>query len=310
MKKLSTFEDNQTILVKRDVLAKFNVDLSQVFLLSDKSLKNLNKFLDGMDDKHLSVIQLSLDHDLHRDILYQKHNRKTYEEKNLPFHLDDRTWVIDYITQYIMRADNLKKFTQEEIKKHLETSPELNQMLVDYEKLIMQKIIKTTEVADLNQEQRTYVQQSNSVYRFEDVFRSKALFNMDILGISRDKAELTLEKNANLWLQKNMLRTFMEHYYRPEKQPNNLVDLEHWEHLKRVHADRWLKYNEYTYYRKHQKVIDEAGTATKNMLMSSQDMGVVSHGLCQCNDLHREIIINDFEPSCFEDIEQDIRSIF
>ncbi|MCQ2381694.1 MAG: hypothetical protein MJ054_00110 [Clostridia bacterium] len=305
-KKLSNLSIGTNILLKRDVLAKYQVNLDDVLTLSKKTMINLNKTLKDISTKYLSVTSLSIDPDLFRELRKQIKNRNKFVEKNLPFQVKEYDWLVNYTAQYIKEKYPHVKDSLTDIKKFLTKSDEFRSALEKLEQSLISKVVETTYISDIPLAERKKRVEKNQMYNYEDNFRTLVLFNMELLGVDRHTTDVALEKNAQLWRRLNMKRTFTDFYYNPENKPSNQASLKTWDYLREEHFKRWIQHHEYEYYQEHKNAIDEAGTATASMLMTERKAGEVLQSNVELNDLRRKFITHDFNSSSLKLLEHSI----
>ena len=299
MEKLSQFNQNLKIKIADQNKASAQLDginqnLDQMLALSQQAIKNLNRFFDRYEisENYLSVGGLDEIATLRLNKHIQAQGNKPGKDPVdlLPFHIGDRDWLVQYAAEFMQKNHPQANLTLAQVREFVETSPAFQQALADYEQRLIVAQIQHTRVTEPTEEDRQRYNQNHELYRYEEVFRDQIIFGMNLLGVDRHTTEATLETHADLWRTQHMLRTFNEFFYPETDRPADKRTALRWNQLRNSHADKWLQYNEYLYYQKHQAILDETQAVTKNMKMVKSQAGEVLQEVCEYDDLRRNLV--------------------
>ncbi len=112
----------------------------------------------------------------------------------------------------------------------------------------------------------------------DKTFRQGVLYAAEQLGVNLHSAEIALEKHADLWRTETMTDAFYNQYRLVPTKKGTSEDAFNWysinfecEKIKPI----WLKRREYQYYLEHKEIIDELGTVTPAMKMSTEELNKI-----------------------------------
>lgn len=245
--------------------------------------------------------------------LFQKSN----DSRNLIFHIRDDAWLATHLQTYIQRftcpeLENLGTLSLETIQKFVATSPVFNAKRCEFEQHIIKSYISECldcRCDDFYSRSIEKILETGSA-NYDKLFRSRVINAMNFLGVDRFKTEEGLEINAGLWRQKVMGLTFANRYpnlkvtysqgrtfqiphedvvdtksayhkyvnHRNVKE-SYLLPREDLQDSSRAIYDNWMCLREYEYYQEHKRVIDQLGTATKNMKTSPKTIKKIATNL-------------------------------
>ena len=285
MEKLTKLNQNQNIHLKNNAQvasttpAGIDKYLHKIFRLSDRGMRNIRRFFrkNEPEEDFLSVAKFGVDAERaafwkHR--LYNRHYylEDQYQIHDLPFHIDDHDWLVQYTAASIHRLDPKANYTLAEIRHFVDTSPAFQQAMNNFENQLIKSKIMCTQTAEPSASDKKRYKKFGTVYYYEEVFRNQILYEMEMLGVDRNTTEIALEQNADLWREREMRHTFRDIFYPTEKQPVKGKAALAWFTLSQAHESEWVKYREYEYYRDHQAVINQAQAVTPNMKMTAEDL--------------------------------------
>lgn len=210
-----------------------------------------------------------------------------YTAEFLPFHTRDNLWLAKYTVQSVQPENTNIKFA--DVKAFVANSTAFdtarNQYELDLVKAQIQFLMDPKHMpnglmmlASL-EDQREWSRERKNKDTCE-CFRGDVVRAMRALGLNQHTTEVGLEINADLWRRQNMESTFQWHYESIAAwHPTELRHLLAEHHMTRTELDQmgaqyreiWLKLREYQYYYDHKAIIDELGTATDNMKMSTDE---------------------------------------
>lgn len=312
MEKLTKFNQDQTVSIKGQTrLGNINQNLDKVLTLTPKGMNKIKRFFvnNAVADNYLSINDFNVDEKIATRLKkrLRKGNpqgKESYSLEDLPFHIDDHDWLVQYTLASIKRLDPHANPTLAEVRKFMETEPTFQQALKNFERELIRAKILCTPVVEPSAEDKKRYAKLNNVYYYEEVFRNQILFDMELLGVDRHTTEIALEENALLWRPREMKHTFADLFYPAAQRPTDPMEIKRWSSLSRAHEAEWLKYREYQYYRAHKDVIDEAGVATANMKMSQDDLWDVMQEVDQYNTMRHTMLRNHQQNLATQKVRQ------
>lgn len=218
-------------------------------------------------------------------------NVKYYKKNFLPFHTRDTFWLANYLEQVFNQTQALKKFSSQRahvgvtlsyIKKYVEESPKFDAVRNYYEQNLVRAYINMTldyQADDFFSKGIVKTDERNAL-NYDQLFRNRVVNAMTFLGVERGSIEIGLEANADLWRDKVKRQTFFNNYSMDNMNavvsPDGILAKNapnRWKKLTNMGSklyQRWSDLNDYQYYQQHHAVIDKLGTATPNMLITTE----------------------------------------
>lgn len=185
-----------------------------------------------------------------------------YTMFELPYHTHDQEWLAKYATEEINRFHFQTKPVTLPLMQDIVDTPVFNHACREFEQRLVKSYINllAAEIQDAHA-----VPNWGGDWEYDRAFRDQVVNMMVRFGIDKHVAEVGLEKNAHLWREKAMLKTFNETYYPQSATPKDPKLARRWTSIHNAHEGVWLQEREYLYYQQHKAVIDELGLATDNM---------------------------------------------
>ena len=195
-----------------------------------------------------------------KKLLFSKDDRNALKKENVVFHLEDKNWLIQYISL------NFQSISKGAIKKYVYESVFLENSIHEYQLQVARFIIN-----DLNVTSKGYLKIDNDLI-LENVETDYALRKslsdtFNYLGFSYERSEEAIEVYAQNWRSPRMRLLFYNAYAGNAV----LVARETYTPFDLYFRDNWLKLKEYDYYKKHKNSVDKYGEATSSMLMSDEE---------------------------------------
>ena len=273
-KKLSKF--NYTGCLKAD----FNLivdHFDKIFHISPEAVTSLCNFLKEQNfENNLSynftygkptlknaTRNCALIEDLRKE-LDKIRKKQNYSVENLPFNYKNLHWLAHYIIRVVKSIEPKTRLTVERIKRFLPNSPQYAQAVNQFEKQLTQALVNSG-MEEFQNAEILLTPRKSGVNEYEEIFRSKIIYAMDLLGADIHTAELTLEENAGSWRRQTMTRAFDEYLYPISQAPSDPMLKQQWHQLHDKHLAAYLRSKEAIYYDTYFSIINEAGTATDNM---------------------------------------------
>ncbi len=208
-----------------------------------------------------------------------------YRAEFLPFHTRDNRWLAKYTAQIVKPANaNIKLADVKNFVAHANAFDHArNQYELDLVKAQIQYLMEPEHTPNGLMMLSPHEVLNKRPQPKKDAcenFRAKIIRAMRILGLDPHNIEVGLETNANLWRKQTMEQAFVNYYENFSKFRQNELDQRiadrrtSWKELMRQEQQYraiWVKLREYRYYFDHQPIIDELGTATDNMKMSTDE---------------------------------------
>ncbi|MBO5229235.1 MAG: hypothetical protein J6B20_00330 [Clostridia bacterium] len=214
-----------------------------------------------------------------------------YDAKFLSYHLYDTPWLTNYVTKIVDEINfNKQPINVANVQSYIEKGKSFdfarNQYMARYIKEKIRHMMIKPEVDDL------FIKRGFANYNHridcDEYFREV----MRVMLTAQNKlpahaVEVGLEKNANIWRKKTMLKAF-NNYCNKIHLPvlsNNKVNLGMIELKNCIKSLRkvWLERREYDYYQKHKSIIDELGLATDTMKISTRAADKLSQQIIRYN---------------------------
>ncbi len=205
-----------------------------------------------------------------------------YRAEFLPFHTRDNRWLAKYVSNIVKPENAGIKFA--DVKNFVAKSPAFSTARYQYELDLVKAQIQfgmSSRMPNGLMYLSPYEILNKRPQPKKDAcenFRSKIIRSMQVLGLNHHTIEVGLETNADLWRRQTMQEAFGDYYENFSKFRQNELDQliaqkhTNWSKLmQKAHQYReiWLKLREYRYYFDHKSIIDETGTVTDNMKMST-----------------------------------------
>ena len=205
-------------------------------------------------------------------------NFDNYSMIALPLHTQDPIWLQGYITHRLEYGDLEQTIDPVYIKQFVLYDPYFARARDEYEQKVVINDMKNLlqKIKDVTIEDRASApyQIRNSMNAVEHFFKTIEV-RSERYGFNQHNIELTLENYSALWRPEMANLTFRNQFieplipckeYIPEDQYLTIIE--------RVYGQRktYQAIQEYDYYKKHNKIIDELGTKTDNMRMKPEEV--------------------------------------
>lgn len=206
---------------------------------------------------------------------YQSKKQKpldVYDEKYLPFYLNNQNWMANYIAAVIEQHEPNYKVNVKDVEDFISDSTAYASVRNYYKSDLVAANVKY-----LLQHHENLAAKPD----FDKNFRKEVLWFMNHVDIDAHTIESYLEKHAALWREQVMSKTFENKYLVKTDLINqhNKLWLEYFENFKKAHKKVWMKQREYDYYQDHKAVLDELGSVTKNMKISKHQAELLNNKL-------------------------------
>lgn len=239
------------------------------------------------------------------------HNSKQvniYSENFLPFYIGDNVYLMKYVYKIVKEHEkNDYDISPKNIKKFIQENPEFKAKRDQYEQLFTAKQIeymlnKPIPNAFMDEKYSPYF--NKNFPNYDIVFREEVVRSLTMLGFNQRNVELSLEKNASLWLKQTMIISFENQFYPLADIIETHGEFDAWwqrlAKFKQKHQEEWLKRREFNHYREHREIIDAAGCATRNMRMSIQEVTMVDAKLARMEKRLQKILASKDKVSFAE----------
>ena len=117
------------------------------------------------------------------------------------------------------------------------------------------------------------------------IFRAGVVKTLTRIGMDKEVVEEGIEIFSNLWREYYMKKAFQHAY-----EPFGFMRKTKLEPASEEHKQNWLKMRRYEYYMEHQKIIDEVGSAHKDMFMSGLEVNELRNLLYKQNEERAKVV--------------------
>ena len=235
------------------------------------------------------------------DLFYSQGFGDDVRRENVAFHLRDDKWLVQYIdsivnTVSVPTRNSTEKVHQlhvpvDSIKKYVKYADSFHARRNQFEN----DVIKAY-VADCLNAQNFMLGTEVIADNYDELFRDKVVASLGQIKMDQHRVEACLEQNASLWRKPVMKRAFLNQNFLMTNEERAVLAAHNpqlYQQLKsreKSNFQVWVRLREHDYYKKHQTMIDELGTATEYMKMDAHQEAYLFAKEGLLNELYRKTL--------------------
>lgn len=203
----------------------------------------------------------------------------------LQCHLRDNLWLADWFKKKLENKDIC--ILKLDILSYIESSKLFEEKRHEYELEIVRWQIKWMKSGGEGWLMPNGTDEFDLMFNpdIDKIFRAGVVKTLTKIGMDREVVEEGIEIFSNLWREYYMKKAFQHAF-----EPIGFMRKTKLEPAIEEHKQNWLKMRRYEYYIEHQKVIDEVGSAHKDMFMSGLEVNELRNVLYKQNEARAKVV--------------------